>query len=334
MNQRLIGYALLTAPILAIYGASPFYIFDKLSFNNFFQVVMGVSTMTFIFWALNILLITKTRLSDTYRYLTSYFGVFFSQFFFGELGRRIIPNSSIASISSVADYYIVYPIITTVAINTLILIICNSVFLAQKKKDADVEISKLKVEKLEAEKQVLMQQLQPHFLFNALSVLKSLIKENTDDAEEYTVKLSDFLRYSVRSHKSDVVTLREEIQFTNDYIELQKVRFDKSFIFETQIPNDILAHKIPVFALQTLVENAFKHNHFTEKRPLHIRITYEEKRLVIWNNKISIKITERLGTGLNNLNRRYEMITNKPVAVTDNEDFFMVKIGLIQEEDD
>jgi two-component system, LytTR family, sensor kinase len=330
MNQRLISNALLTSPLIAIYGASPFYIFDKLSFNSFLQVVMGVSTLTFIFWALNILLITKTRLNDTYRYIISYIGVFSLQIFFGELGGRgSLPTSTV----SIAEYYIAYPIITTLAINTLILIICNSVLLAQKKKDADVEISQLKVEKLEAQKQVLMQQLQPHFLFNALSVLKSLIKENTDDAEEYTVKLSDFLRYSVESHKSDVVTLKEEIQFTNDYIELQKVRFDKSFIFETHIPNDILDHKIPVFALQTLVENAFKHNHFTEKRPLHIRITYEEGRLVIWNNKISIKITERMGTGLNNLNRRYEMITNKPIAITDNEDFFMVKIGLIRDEE-
>jgi two-component system, LytTR family, sensor kinase len=330
MNQRLISNALLTSPLIAIYGASPFYIFDKLSFNGFLQVVMGVSTLTFIFWALNILLITKTRLSDTYRYIISYIGVFALQFMFSFFRKTEIVDP----IAAIAEYYIVYPLITTIAINTLILIICNSVLLAQKKKDADVEISQLKVEKLEAQKQVLMQQLQPHFLFNALSVLKSLIKENTDDAEEYTVKLSDFLRYSVESHKSDVVTLKEEIQFANDYIELQKVRFDKSFIFETHIPKDILDHKIPVFALQTLVENAFKHNHFTEKRPLHIRITYEEGRLVIWNNKISIKITERMGTGLNNLNRRYEMITNKPIAITDNEDFFMVKIGLIQDEED
>jgi two-component system, LytTR family, sensor kinase len=326
MNQRLIGNALVTSPILAIYGVSPFYIFDKMSLNQVMQVTVGLTTITFSFWVLNIFLITKTKLPDVSRYIVSYVIVFCAQLLLAFLGK----SNPISDIQKIDQNYLVYPLITTLAINTIILIICNSTLLAQRKKDADVEIERLKVEKLEAQKQVLMQQLQPHFLFNALSVLKSLIKENTDDAEEYTVKLSDFLRYSVESHKSDVVTLKEEIQFTNDYIELQKVRFDKSFIFETHIPNDILDYKIPVFALQTLVENAFKHNHFTEKRPLHIRITYEEGRLVIWNNKISIKITERIGTGLNNLNRRYEMITDKPIAITDNEDFFMVKIGLIQ----
>jgi two-component system, LytTR family, sensor kinase len=328
MKQQLFGNALLTSPIIAIYGVSPFYIFEKMSFNNFLQTIVGLSIITFLFWVFNIVLITKTRLQGFNRYCLSFVGVFAIQIFF-MMFRRM--NTFLADHHPIAENYIVYPLITTVAINIIILIICNSTLSTQKQKDAELEVEQLKVEKLEAQKQALMQQLNPHFLFNALSVLKSLIKENTDDAEEYTVKLSDFLRYSVESHKSDVVTLRTEIQFTEDYIELQKVRFGDSFICKFDIPKAVLGYKIPVLALQTLVENTFKHNHFTEQSPLKISIKLENDKLVIWNKKTSVWMTERSGTGLNNLNRRYELITGKPIEIINNEDAFVVKIGLINE---
>jgi two-component system, LytTR family, sensor kinase len=328
MKQRLFGNALVTSPIIAIYGVSPFYIFDKMLLDDFLQTVVGLTCITFFFWVANIGLITKTRFQDLTRYFLSFVCVFGIQAFFMFVGRN---NPVVKTNYEVAEHFLIYPMITTVAINIIILIICNSTLSSQKQKDAELEVEQLKVEKLEAQKQALMQQLHPHFLFNALSVLKSLIKENTDDAEEYTVKLSDFLRYSVESHKSDVVTLRAEIQFTKDYIELQKVRFGDSFVCDFDIPNAILGYKIPVLALQTLVENAFKHNHFTEESPLNIWIKLEKDKLVIWNNKVSLRMTERSGTGLNNLNRRYELITGKPIDIKDNEAAFVVKIGLINE---
>ena len=183
---------------------------------------------------------------------------------------------------------------------------------------------------MEAQKQVLMQQLNPHFLFNALSVLKSLIKEDADVAEDYSIKLSDFLRYSVESHKTELVRLSDELKFVKDYIELQKVRFENAFNFTLHIPNDKLNDKIPVFALQTLIENAFKHNYFTEKKPLNIHISYENEKIVVSNNKLLNKMAEKTETGLTNLNRRYELITGKVIEVIETEEAFCVKIPLIQ----
>ena len=266
MKKRLFEYALLSSPIIAVYGISPLYIFDKISLHNAILLVFGLTIHVFIFWLINIVLHHKISYDRKWLiYILSFVIVFLVQI------PKIFIDHNLPFLSMI-DKFIVYPIINTVAINTIILIICNSVVLEEKKKSAEIEIEQLQVEKLEAQKQILIQQLQPHFLFNSLSVLKSLIKENADTAEEYTIKLSEFLRYSIESHKEDVVLLRNELQFVSDYIELQKVRFEDSFVFEVDIPDAILNHKMPVFALQTLVENAFKHNHFTEIRPLSISV--------------------------------------------------------------
>lgn len=258
------------------------------------------------------------------RYLLSYLSVFILQFLFSLLGN-IVPSV----VSETGYKYMTYPFIATVVVNTIILIICHSIALGKKRKEADSEIEQLKIEKLEAEKQVLMRQLQPHFLFNSLSVLKSLIQDDRTEAQNYTMKLSDFLRYSVQSQKSDVVTLAEELQFTKDYIELQKVRFDDSFTCIIEIPNFVFAQHIPVFALQTLVENAFKHNHFTTKKPLNIHISYENHAIVVSNNNLLNPISEKMETGLTNLNRRYELIVGKGIEVIETEEAFCVAIPLI-----
>jgi two-component system, LytTR family, sensor kinase len=157
-----------------------------------------------------------------------------------------------------------------------------------------------------------------------------LINENTELAENYAVKLSNFLRYSVDSHKAELVSLKEELQFANDYIELQKVRFENSFSFSENIPKEAMSLKIPVFALQTLIENVFKHNQLTEKNPLTIKVKYADKKLEIWNNKIPLKLVDKTNTGLQNLARRYQLSTNETIEIADLEHSFCVTIKLIE----
>ena len=89
-----------------------------------------------------------------------------------------------------------------------------------------------------------------------------MITENAVSAQHYVVKLSEFLRYSVEAHHTEVVSLRKELDFTVDYIDLQKVRFENAFTYEVNIPNEVMQFHLPVLALQTLVENIFKHNYF------------------------------------------------------------------------
>ena len=162
---------------------------------------------------------------------------------------------------------------------------------------------------------MLVQQLQPHFLFNALSTLKSLISENPSKAEDYTVRLSEFLRYSFQSKNNELVLLADSIKFTEDYVELQKVRFGDSFDCKIDIPEPELQKKVPIYAVQTLVENAIKHNAFNDKKPLFKQILMDGDRLKVINNLIPKKDKTNSGTGLENLNQRYKMIANLEIEV-------------------
>lgn len=323
--------ALVSSPIIALYGATPFYVFSKVPplYIIFADLVIMVNVL--LFWFIDICIIRYAGTEKKWRwYLFSYTSVIAFHIGFIFLKDILPPPPFIDELSVRKDVFIVYPFVSMLAINTIILIISNSILATQKHKSAEIEIQKLKVSNLEAQKQVLIQQLQPHFLFNTLSVLKSLIKEDPDQAEEYSIKLSEFLRYSMQVHKSNLVLVEEELKFTNDYIDLQKVRFESSVIFDVHIPRGIYKMHIPAYALQTLVENAIKHNAFTEKRPLHIQINcINGDAIIVNNNKMLAKAIDTTGTGLKNLNQRYQIIANKEIEITDKKDEFSVKVYLL-----
>lgn len=194
-------------------------------------------------------------------------------------------------------------------------------------------MQELKLQNIEARTKVLMQQLQPHFLFNSLSVLKYMIGENQYKAEEYVIKLGEFLRYSVQASTKEIVSLEEELQFVGDYIELQKGRFEDAFMYSLDVEESTLHMKLPVMALHTLVENIFKHNVFTKSKPLFFSIKTDRDLLIVENVKNSLKANESSQTGLANLNKRYELLARKSIGVEDSGDKFKVVINLLQNED-
>jgi two-component system LytT family sensor kinase len=329
---RLIRTALISSPIIALYGVTPFYVFSKVPPKYILFAFFAIAVNVLIFWLINILTIRLSGTENKWkRYIFSYaFVAAFHLLLF--ILKEILPEPPFlydGELSFRKDVFVVYPFVTMLAINTIIIIICNSILATQKHKTAEIEIQELKVSNLEAQKQVLLQQLQPHFLFNTLSVLKSLIKENPDEAENYSIKLSEFLRYSIQVHKSDLVTVEQELKFTNDYIDLQKVRFENSVIFDVNIPQAVYKMQLPAYALQALVENAIKHNTFTEKRPLRISISIDGDVIVVRNNKMPAKAADTTGTGLKNLNQRYQIIANKEIEITDTNDEFSAKVYLL-----
>jgi two-component system, LytTR family, sensor kinase len=323
MNKKLFQTALLSSPIIALYGVAPFYIFNTVDIPLFISTLGALTAFVFSFWLINIFILRKRHnLNSWQSYLLSYSFAFIIQVTFIALGENIGKRPRI-------EINLFYPVLATFAINTIILIISNSIILQFQKQSADIEIQQLKVGNLEAQKQMLIQQLQPHFLFNALSVLKSLIRENPTNAEDYTVRLSQFLRYSVQAKNNDVVSLVDELKFTQDYIELQKVRFGDSFNCQIDIPQTNLSKKVPVYALQTLVENAIKHNAFTEKKALSIAISVEGNRIKVSNNVLPKAIHLPSGTGLQNLNQRYQMIADTDIEIVKTETNFAVLISLL-----
>lgn len=320
MKKKLYRIALISSPILALYGVTPMYIINKIEFSFFLTMLLILSVNIFIFWNIHIAILSSINHNSWKRYVLCFLLPFMAHFAFVLIGLIFEfkpPN-----------YNFLHPFLAGIAINTIIIILTNSIIFQFQKESAEIEIERLKVSNLEAEKQVLIQQLQPHFLFNALSNLKSLIKENADVAEDYTVKLSDFLRYSVEAHQNELISLEKELAFTQDYIELQKIRFDDAFTYKIDIPATALLYEIPILALQTLVENIFKHNHLTEKNPLSFSIICTGDTLQIWNKKISVKLPERNSTGISNLKKRYQLTLHQPILVEENATEFKVTIPL------
>ncbi|MFY8035652.1 MAG: sensor histidine kinase [Cyclobacteriaceae bacterium] len=324
MKKSLLRYALLSTPILAFYALSPVLIFEIEPRPEFPTIIIGMLLNISVVWAINIFITLRLQqLVKWKRYFLSYFLQLLFQvaLFFVSDFITVRPD--------LAEKYLSYPVLISVSFNAVIILLCNSVENAYKKNIAEIENRELKFQNSEAQKQLLLRQLHPHFLFNALSVLKSLIKEKPEAAEDYSIKLSDFLRYSVKASAQTLVTLQEELSFTTGYIELQKVRFENNFSFTLEVPQAALTMQVPVFSIQTLVENAFKHNYFTEKNPLHIRISYADHKLTVENNKASLKVTERSGTGLTNLNQRHQLITGEAIKIEDREQSFSVTITLL-----
>lgn len=325
MQKQLIRYAIMSTPILALFALSPLLIFGIITLGGVPSLIGGMLTNILTVWIINILIFIKLpNVSGVKRVLFSYSmeilfqGCFFLITFLGDFQPPI------------ADQYVFYPILISLSFNAIILLLCSSVEQVYKAKRAEAENQELRFQNVEAQKQLLLRQLNPHFLFNSLSVLKSLVHEKPDAAIDYSVKLSDFLRYSIKAARQSTVTLREELDFTLSYIELQKVRFGTSFSFNIQLPDEIMTYKISVYAMQTLVENAFKHNYFTEKNPLQISIHYQNYRLTVRNNKTSIKLTERSGLGLKNLNLRHQLITGQEITILDDDLSFSVTLMLMK----
>jgi two-component system LytT family sensor kinase len=321
MQKKFFKIAFITSPIIAIYGVSPVFLLDKISNLQIITAFLSSTILIFLFWGLNIF-ITNQKVTQIGKYFLSYVTTFLLHFGIVLLVPKF-PNQP-----NPIDF-LLYSLISSLAVNTIILAIIHAELLKQKKNLAESEVQKLKVGNLEAQKQVLLQQLQPHFLFNALSTLKSLIRENPMNAEDYVIKLSEFLRYSIEAHTNELVTLQQELQFTQDYLELQKVRFGDAFHCEINIPNASMLQRIPVFALQTLVENAIKHNAFTDKKPLLINISVEGNQLKICNNKIPKQLILTSGIGLKNLNERYKIVTETAIVIKDEPQQFTVFITLL-----
>ena len=176
----------------------------------------------------------------------------------------------------------------------------------------------------------LKNQIDPHFLFNSLNVLSSLIEENPDNAQRFTTSLSKIYRYVLEQKDKELVSLEEELAFAKTYMDLLKMRFENSLFYE--LPTTILnpEAKVVPLSLQLLLENTVKHNVVSEQRPLHIRIFIEGDYLAIQNDYQKKEVLQdRRGVGLQNIINRYGIITNRKVLIEQNEQTFAVKIPVL-----
>jgi two-component system, LytTR family, sensor kinase len=212
---------------------------------------------------------------------------------------------------------------------TVLFVVLQQSFRTQK------EGEKLKLENVEltykTELENLKKQMNPHFLFNSLATLQSIIRTDPEVAEKFVIKLSELYRNIIQNSTQNKVSLKEELEFTESYIFLQKTRFEEGLQTEITINPASLAHSLPSYALQLLVENCIKHNIVSDEMPLHIRIFQKDVVSVTVSNNFQPKNKKGTPseTGLANLQRRYELLgIEKGITIEQNEAIFSVTLSL------
>lgn len=176
----------------------------------------------------------------------------------------------------------------------------------------------------------LKNQLDPHFLFNSLNVLTSLIEEDPYQAQKFTTSLSKVYRYVLEQKNKDLVTVDEELQFAKTYVRLLKMRFEDSIVFEIPEKSTDPDAKIIPLSLQLLLENAVKHNVVTAEKPLFLKVTEENGVLVVSNNLQEKQVVKKSsGVGLTNIQQRYGILTDKKVQINKTASEFSVALPIL-----
>ncbi|QBZ98008.1 2TM domain-containing protein [Flavobacterium sangjuense] len=195
--------------------------------------------------------------------------------------------------------------------------------------------SKVKEQKIiagtaSAQFESLKNQIDPHFLFNSLNVLSSLIEENPDNAQKFTTSLSKIYRYVLEQKDKELVSVSEELAFAKTYMNLLKMRFENSITYELPEGFDNPEAKVVPLSLQLLLENTIKHNVVSEQKPLHIKIYIENNYLIVENNLQKKEVLQdRRGVGLQNIVNRYGLISERKMLIEESPDFFKVKIPIL-----
>ncbi len=176
----------------------------------------------------------------------------------------------------------------------------------------------------------LKNQIDPHFLFNSLNVLSSLIEENPDNAQRFTTSLSKIYRYVLEQKDKELVSVEDELSFAKTYMNLLKMRFENSLFYELPTESINPEAKVVPLSLQLLLENTVKHNVVSEQKPLHIRIFIDRDYLAIQNDLQKKEVLQdRQGVGLQNIVNRYGIITDRKVKVQEDEKNFTVRIPIL-----
>ncbi|MEP7142396.1 MAG: histidine kinase [Ferruginibacter sp.] len=195
----------------------------------------------------------------------------------------------------------------------------------EEKKQLELEMEILKKETVFAQHEVLKQQVSPHFLFNTLNTLKSLVKANPELAAKFISEMALVYRYMLVNTDKNEVSIREEIEFVKSYLYLLQIRFGESIVANIHIPEAFLNKTMPPNTIQLLIENSVKHNSFSASKPLTIHIFYECNYLILENNLRKKKeYLPSSNFGLRNINSRYLMLKGKQIIIKNEGNFFQV----------
>lgn len=199
---------------------------------------------------------------------------------------------------------------------------------------AHIQLINLQKENLQSQFDVLKQQVNPHFLFNSLNVLTSLIKLEPDLAEKFSEHLSKVYRYVLENKDNELVDLNTELKFLDAYIFLLNIRFVNKLVVNIDIPESKRCYKVIPLAMQLLIENAIKHNIMSKSNPLHIDIFVDKQNFLNITNNLQERPTQIVSTGigLKNIQNRYLLLNNTEPVFEKTETQFIAKVPLVNNE--
>ncbi len=218
-------------------------------------------------------------------------------------------------------------VFTTVIFHLYISGLSLAYFYFEENAQTKIDLQNTEKEKEILQFKILQKNLEPHFLFNNLSVLSGLVKKNPNEVEGFIEDFSDVYRYYLKHNEKELVSLNEELEFLRKYISLMKKRFRTAYHFEIDIDNE--SGYILPFSLQLCVENAIKHNRGSEENPLQIKVTRNQEYIVVSNDFTPVDFTAGSGVGNQFLQKSYELNFGKKVNFRQTETLYTVEIPLI-----
>ncbi len=296
------------------------------------EVVYTFLSLSLIF-ALNIIIFKFNLLMASVTWRRIMLSFIFSFFLSSILSKCFIllhEHLDIPAIDS-ARHYILHPlrdfIIACVATGT-----CYMLYLLRRQQAITMEVQQLRLENIRNQYEALKHQLNPHMFFNSLNTLQALVREDSQRAQSYIQELSKVLRYTLEVGDLHNTNLRSEMEFTQAYIYLLKVRYEENLAFDIDIDDKFLECRLPNISVQVLVENAVKHNEISSRRNFTISIRTDDNGNLCVSNPIQLKRFPVIsgGIGLSNLSKRYELLFHRDITIMRKDNIFTVKLPLVK----
>ncbi len=205
-------------------------------------------------------------------------------------------------------------------------------FFLRQQREAQLEAERLKKISAQAQFQSLKNQVNPHFLFNNLNVLSTLVYKDPAVASEFIEELAKVYRYVLQNFEKELIELHTELDFIRSYRYLLEKRFGNSLQITIEVPEKFYNHCIVPVALQMLIENAIKHNVGSRNRPLHIYVYVDDNQQLVVRNNQQLKQEKEVSTqiGLENISQRYQFVSRQTITVLQEIDYFTIKLPLLQ----
>ncbi len=317
--------------LISIFGPDKNELFPDMSIADVISEIVFTFISVLILFALNVYIFGFNRLSIKITWKRIFLSFVLTWILSNLMGKAFIfmhNQWDIPIVHNMMHHYL-HPLRDFMN-SCIVVVSCYIIYLLLQKQKVQIENQQLHAENLLNQYEALKNQLNPHMLFNSLNTLRSLIRETPDRAQDYLQELSFVLRYTLQENDNKLVTLKEEMDFVHAYMFLLKMRYEDNLEFNVSIEKKTEEYQLPPMSIQLLIENAVKHNEISNRRPLIIHISAEGRSLIV-SNPVQPKITASKGTGIGlaNLSKRYRLLLDKDITVTQEKNQFIVTIPLI-----